>query len=439
MKLLYNLLLWLAAPAVAIFFACKNRQAGGNLPLVRTRFGFYDKKSQKIPTYGIWLHAASVGEVVLAKAVVDGLRQRFPRVPITLTTMTVTGMRQAQKVFAHTPNIALTYLPYDLPFAVQSFLQQVKPRLGIILETEIWANLYNALHDVQVPFVIANARLSERSQQGYARFKASLAPILNQTSLIAAQDRASAERYTSLGVKAEKLHVMGNLKYDLSVPSTANVAQSAWQNAVGDRPIWVAASTHEGEDPLILQAHRQLLKTLPNVLLILVPRHPERFDSVAKLISDERFTLQRRSDLNLSTQQVNTNTQVLLGDSMGELLNLYALADIAFVAGSLIPHGGHNPLEPLALGKPVISGSYVQHFQKMYDDLNAVQGVCLLPKTDDVANELACALQKWFKNSDLALASAERGQQVLNQNRGALDNFLNTLDERNLTKPFLKP
>jgi 3-deoxy-D-manno-octulosonic-acid transferase len=353
---------------------------------------------------------------------IRALLARYPQLPITVTCMTPTGSERIQAMFANEPRIQHCYLPYDLPCAAARFLDRAKPRLAVIMETELWPNHIHQCAKRGIPVALANARLSERSARGYARFARLTRPMLEDMSLLAVQTAAEAERFLSLGARPEAVQVTGSIKFDLTIDPQllvrASELRQQWRAV--ERPVWIAASTHEGEDEVVLNAHRQLLASHPDALLIVVPRHPERFNSVFELCRVHGFETIRRS----TGEPVTSSTSVLLGDTMGELLFLYALADSAFVGGSLVSNGGHNLLEPAALAKPVLSGPHLFNFLEiaaMLREAGALQEV-------DDAEGLAVAVQRLFELPRDAQKMADAGLKVMAANQGALQRLLDGLD-----------
>ena len=417
-RTLYTLLFHLGLPLVAIRLWLRARKA----PAYARRIG--ERFALNLPVMqpgGIWVHAVSVGESIAAAPMIRELLKRYPQLPITVTCMTPTGSERIQALFANEPRIQHCYLPYDLPWAAARFLDRVKPRLGVIMETELWPNHIHQCAKRGIPVALANARLSARSAKGYARFAGLTRPMLEEMSLIAVQTEAEAERFRLLGARPECVEVTGSIKFDVSIDPQllvkARALREQWQ--AQERPVWIAASTHEGEDEIVLSAHRQLLASYPNGLLILVPRHPERFNSVFQLCQREGFATVRRS----SGEPVAAQTQVLLGDTMGELLFLYALADSAFVGGSLVPNGGHNLLEPAALAKPVLSGPHLFNFLEIAAKLREAAA---LEEVED-AQGLALAVQRLFELPQDAQRMAEAGLKVMQLNQGALQRLLDGL------------
>ncbi|WP_397443311.1 lipid IV(A) 3-deoxy-D-manno-octulosonic acid transferase [Pseudomonas chlororaphis] len=417
-RTLYTALFYLGLPLVAIRLWLRARKAPAYARRVGERFSWGLPAMQP---GGIWVHAVSVGESIAAAPMIRALLTRYPQLPITVTCMTPTGSERIQALFANEPGIQHCYLPYDLPCAAARFLDRVRPKLAVIMETELWPNHIHQCAKRGIPVALANGRLSERSAKGYGRFNKLTAPMLAQMSLFAVQTEAEAERFRQLGARPETVEVTGSIKFDLSIDPQllvrASELRQQWQ--AGERPVWIAASTHEGEDAVVLDAHRQLLASHPDALLILVPRHPERFNSVFELCRQQGFATIRRS----SAEPVSASTSVLLGDTMGELLFLYALADSAFVGGSLVPNGGHNLLEPAALAKPVLSGPHLFNFLEIATMLREAGA---LQEVDD-AHGLAVAVQRLFELPRDAQKMADAGLRVMRSNQGALQRLLDGL------------
>ncbi|WP_339469297.1 MULTISPECIES: lipid IV(A) 3-deoxy-D-manno-octulosonic acid transferase [unclassified Pseudomonas] len=419
-RTLYSCLFYLALPLVALRLWLRARKAPAYAKRVGERFSYGLPVMQP---GGIWVHAVSVGESIAAAPMVRGLLARYPELPITVTCMTPTGSERLQALFANEPRIQHCYLPYDLPYAAKRFLDRVQPKLAVIMETELWPNHIHACAQRGIPVALANARLSARSAKGYGRFAKLTAPMLSELSLFAVQTQTEAQRFLSLGARPETVDVTGSIKFDLTIDPQLPVRAAALREQWGasERPVWIAASTHEGEDEVVLAAHRQLLDSYPNALLILVPRHQERFGPMFELCEQQGFATVRRS----SGEPVTAQTSVLLGDTMGELLFLYALADSAFVGGSLVATGGHNPLEPAALAKPVIMGPHVFNFLEITAMMREAGA---LLEVDD-AQGLAEAVRQLFELPQDARKMAQAGLKVMQANQGALKRLLDGLDK----------
>ncbi len=415
---LYTLLFHLGLPLVAGRLAWRAWQAPAYAKRIGERFAF---GLPPLKPGGIWLHAVSVGESIAAAPLVRELLARYPQLPITITCMTPTGSERIQAMFGgaeYAGRVQHCYLPYDLPWAAARFLDQVQPKLAVIMETELWPNHIHQCAKRGIPVALANGRLSERSARGYARFANLTAPMLAELDLLAVQTELEAERFRSLGARPECVEVTGSIKFDLTIDpallTRAAALRQQWQAT--QRPVWIAASTHAGEDEIVLAAHRELLTHNPDALLILVPRHPERFNAVFELSQRQGFSARRRS----TDEALLTSDQVLLGDTMGELLFLYALADIAFVGGSLVANGGHNLLEPAALGKPVLSGPHLFNFLEIAAQLRAAGALSEVADANGLAERVA---QLW-REPETALAMRDAGLAVMQANQGALARLL---------------
>ncbi len=374
----------------------------------RQRFG----QTPVLTEAPIWLHAVSVGEVQALVPLLKQIINRYPDTPVLVTTMTSTGAdRLKQSLGDH---VTHSYLPYDLPFAVKRFLKRSKPCIGLIMETEIWPNLYHYAALESIPLMLINARLSHRSARSYGRFAELTEKTLCCLDVVAAQGSADAERFVDLGIPRERVFITGNVKFDISIASSQLEEAQALRRIWGSsRSIWIAASTHDGEDEQILQGFNLVQKTVPHALLVLVPRHPKRFDKVESLCQKHGLNVVRRS----TGAMCSDNTHVFLGDSMGELAMFYAAADVAFVGGSLVPIGGHNLLEPAAVGLPVIIGPYTHNFEYISElllDKGAARRVM-------DANELGLAVIEFLQEPNLRDNAGEQGRLVIEKNRGAVD------------------
>ena len=418
-RTLYTLLFHIALPWVVLRLWWRSRKAPAYAQRIGERFAL---DLPPLQPGGIWVHAVSVGESIAAAPMIRALLRRHPQLPITITCMTPTGSERIRALFAGEVRVQHCYLPYDLPWAAGRFLDRAQPRLAVIMETELWPNHIHQCTRRNIPVALANARLSQRSARGYERFAGLTRPMLEEMRLIAVQSPAEAERFRHLGAPPECVQVTGSIKFDLSIDpallTRASQLRQQWQ--LTERPVWIAASTHEGEDEVVLAAHRQLLASHPDALLILVPRHPERFDRMFALCQQQGFDTVRRS----SPEAVVTTTQVLLGDTMGELLFLYALADIAFVGGSLVPNGGHNLLEPAALSMPVLSGPHLFNFLEIASLLRSRRA---LLKVED-ATALRLAVQRLIELPQDARRMGAAGRAVMQANQGALERLLAGLE-----------
>ncbi|WP_373777081.1 lipid IV(A) 3-deoxy-D-manno-octulosonic acid transferase [Glaesserella sp.] len=412
----YTLLSYLIQPLILLMMWKRSLKLPEYRKRLWERYGFYGNIA-KPKANGIIIHAASVGEVIAATPLIKAIQKKYPQLPITVTTVTPTGSARVEAAFGS--SVSHFYLPYDLPDAIKRFLHFVKPKLFIVIETELWPNLIKQMDKNNIPFVIANARLSPRSARRYGWIKAHLKNMFNEIKLILAQDEVSAGRYIQLGFDPNRLINTGNLKFDLEINDELReqVAKAANILNLGERPVWIAGSTHEGEEKIILEAHQQLLTCYPNLLLIVVPRHPERFDSVETLLQKMQIPYVKRSD----NQPVTADTQVLLGNTMGEMMILYGLAKIAFVGGSLVKHGGHNPLEPIAFELPVISGIHTFNFPEIFAKLRSVNGVVEIGSSIEAVVE---AVNYFLAHPESGKKISQAGFGVLKENQGALKRHL---------------
>jgi 3-deoxy-D-manno-octulosonic-acid transferase len=370
-------------------------------------------------TGALWVHAASAGEVQAAAALIGALRRQHPSAPLLLTTFTPAGKARAQALFAAVP-VTVRYLPLDLPGAVRRFVARVRPRCGIVLETELWPNLYRACARHGVPIALASARMSARSARRYRHFAALMRGTLSQLALIGAQSRADAERFRTLGADPQRTHITGNLKFDwVMPPETLERGRALRARYASDRPVWVAGSTHAGEEEIVLAAHTRLCAARERALLVLAPRHPRRFAEVASRLTERGVAFARRS----AEEPCGDDTRVLLVDTLGELLDFYAAGDIVFVGGSLVPVGGHNLLEPAALARPILSGP--AFFNNPEVARRLLEREALELARDET--ELADALERLLANPALAARRGELARAVLEENRGALARVLELL------------
>lgn len=371
----------------------------------------------------IWIHAVSVGETNAAQPLIQHYLDMD--LPVLVTNTTRTGQARVRGLFAsqYPQQFESVFLPVDSLPLIEKFITVYQPRLLALIETELWPNLLALCAEKKIPTALMNARLSARSAKGYARFSRLTRPMLQQLTLIAAQDNDTAQRFIGLGVATAVVKTTGSLKFDLHAPEAllAQAVQIRQEWQLAQRPLFVAASTHEPEEKLLLEAFHQLLKDYPNAVLIIAPRHPQRFDSVAQQISAEGYTLYRRS----LKQQINPACQVYLADSMGELWLWYALASAAFVGGSLCENGGHNPLEPARLGVPVVMGPHVFNFKKIVEvlaDAGALQQA-------DSAGQVVALWQHWLAQPAQRAQASQAALEVMQANQGALTRQIQALDQ----------
>ncbi|MCA1799030.1 MAG: lipid IV(A) 3-deoxy-D-manno-octulosonic acid transferase [Xanthomonadaceae bacterium] len=412
MRTLYSLAWYLLAPAIAVrllLLAIRDpawrRGLGERLGRIKTR-----------APRGIWVHAASVGEIQATLPLINALRLKYPDLPLTLTSFTPSGREHALRMLPE--DICCALLPFDFPGAVRRFLERVKPRIAIVVETELWPNLYAACRRAEVPVVIVSARVTESSARAYGRMRRLTAATLSIPEVISAQTEVDAQRIQALGADPTRVTIGGNIKFDFRLPEGIHQRTAALRAdlQLGARPVWIAASTHDGEDGPVLAAHRALLTAHPDALLVLAPRHPGRADAVAGLIEAAGFRSGRRS----SKASAGAGVQVYLLDTLGELAVFYGLADVTFIGGTLVPVGGHNLLEPAAFGLPLLCGPHVDSVRRIHGLLaegGAVRGVV-------DADSLAAELVGLFGDDDARRRVGAAGRRVLEQNRGAVERAL---------------
>lgn len=404
----YTLLAHLLLPLVLARLAWQGMRQPAYWRRWSERFGFptVDGSMQG----AIWFHAVSVGEANSAVPLVARLREAHPEFPVLISTTTPTGAervrRQLDGVASH------RYVPYDLPWAVSGFLKRVRPRLLVLMEAELWPNLLRGCTRRGVPVVLANARISEKSFHRYRRLSWLTQAMLQNVTAVAAQTREDAERLVALGVEASRVNVSGNIKFDLELPADLKARAQATRALLGlDRPVWIAASTHAGEEATVLEAHRLVLGYREDCLLLLAPRHPPRFAEVGELIKERGFRYLQRSAGKTAAPQ----DQVFLLDSLGELLEFYAATDLAFVGGSLENVGGHNMLEPAAVGIPVLTGPYVSNFLEISGLLSEAGAIQIVHDSIGLADKVV----KLLSDPSLRQEWGRRGQQVIDRNKGA--------------------
>ena len=333
----------------------------------------------------VWIHSVSVGESLSAEPLVKKLLQDYPNERFIITTTTPTGSDVITRLYSSYPNVHHMYIPYDVQSFVNNFFVKVNPKLFIIIETEIWPNILNKCFKENVPVIITNARLSKRSLRNYKKMPFGKEMLFSNISHISTQTEKDAKRFCSLGVPKNKITITGNLKYSMTTPENLDDKMTHLKESIKDRPVWIAGSTHQGEEEAVLQAHKEILKTQPSCLLIIVPRHKERFTKVEKIISNHHLSLQKRSSFK---NEIHSHTQVYLGDTMGELLHLYHVSDITFVGGTLIDNGGHNLLEPAALNKPIISGTSLYNFSQISKALIRNKALKRVKNANELSKEI---------------------------------------------------
>ncbi len=420
-RALYTLALYTLSPLflLAGWKRCrKAKRLGLKQPLcLKSRFGAVPDHWR---TGGIWIHAVSVGESRSIFPLLAALKSQYPHLPLTVTNGSVQGALQVQQ-FSPVP-VQNSLIPYDFPFAMRRFLKRLQPELVIVVETELWPHLFDQCAKLHIPVLLLNARLKQASFQRYQRWGQPLVKeSLQQLNFIGTQFPEDKQRLLSLGAPPERTQVIGNLKFDLQIPTHLPEAAQQLRAQLGSRFIWVAGSTHAGEEEKLLQAHEQLRQKIPDALLILVPRHADRFDEVAHLLKQSGVIFVRRGHQVLPQSE----TQVWLGDSVGELLYWYALADVAFIGGTLVPFGGHNILEPAALSKPVLSGPHYQNLASLYQSILACKGVEIVPDTQALAEKL----QHYAVNTESRKAQGIQAYQCFKRHQGVLPKILSIIEQ----------
>jgi 3-deoxy-D-manno-octulosonic-acid transferase len=416
LRFVYLLAVYLAAPVISAVFLWRGLRDRGYWRNFRERFGF---GAPAVP-HGVWIHAVSVGEVQACAPLVGVLRQRYPDLPLTVTAVTPTGAARARALFGSAAQVR--YVPFDLPGAVRRFFARVQPRLAVIVETELWPNLYRECGRRRVPLVLASARLSARSVGRYRRLGALFRDTLSQAAVVAAQATGDAERFQALGADPASTHVTGNLKFDFELPpQTVERGARLREQYAPVRALWVAGSTHGGEEQALLEAQRRVRALDPEALLVLAPRHPQRFAEVAALLHQAGVSFVRRSQGAAAAAQT---CEVLLLDSLGELLDFYAAADVAFVGGSLVPIGGHNLLEPAALGVPILTGPYNSNSEEIARLLIA-RGAAEVVRD---AATLGTRVTALLANPEARVRIGAQGRASVDSNRGALGKLLGLIE-----------
>ena len=416
MRQLYLLISYVAAPFVALVLIWKGFGNREYFERFEERFGF---GRTRVDADSIWVHAVSVGEVTAATPLIRRLMAAHPGTPVVVTTVTPTGAQRVADLFGDA--VVHSYAPYDMPGSVARFFERMRPKIAIIMETELWPNLWAECGKRDVPLVLANARVSPRSVHRYRRFVGLFRWALSYGIVIAAQSEADAERFLSLGSLPERTRVVGNIKFDYELPKGVDEEGRRLRQSLGaGRPVWIAASTHAGEETAALDAARQIRTHVPDALLVLVPRHPKRFAEVEGILRGKGTRYVTRS----SGVTGDAGTEVFYGNTLGELLVFYAASDVAFVGGSLVPIGGHNLLEPAALGRPVLTGPHNFNAEDVAQIMVEEGGVTLVE--DSAA--LAGAVLALFADEAARAAQGERARRAVVMNRGSLDRLMALLE-----------
>ncbi|MXP56652.1 lipid IV(A) 3-deoxy-D-manno-octulosonic acid transferase [Pantoea sp. Mhis] len=421
---LYTILSYLIQPLIWLYLLLRSQKSPNYRERWAERYGWYGHCVNKIRPNGIVLHSVSLGETITSIPLIHALLNRYPTLPITITTMTPSGSDFVRSSFGKT--VYHVYLPYDLPSAINRFLQNVKPKLVIIMETELWPNIIYTLRQNHIPLIIVNARLSKYSTIRYQKIGSFMRKLLQYITLIVAQNSEDAKRFLKLGLNKSQLVISGSLKFDTSLTNNiiikTMILRREW---AAHRPVWIAGSTHEGEEVIILNVHRRLLQQFSNLLLILVPRQPERFHNIYDLTNKFGFISMLRS----SGEVPSDSTQVIIGDTMGELIYLYGIADIAFVGGSLVKHGGHNPLEPALHAIPVLTGPHIWNFKNICMKLYREKGLIIINN----ASSMEKALVNLLQDNKYRRFYTYNAIKVLSENQGSVYSIIKLLE------PYLLP
>lgn len=417
MRLIYTVLFHLLVPVVLLRLYWRGFKAPEYRKRWTERLAIYN---QKYPNNVIWIHAVSVGEAEAVFPLVKQLQKLYPSDDFLITTTTPTGSARVRAVLADT--VRHVYLPYDLPFVVKRFLNIFKPKLAVIMEKEIWPNLFAQLGERKIPLFIINARLSANSAKGYKKIPGLIIPALSHVTAVATQTEEDRARFIEIGSAERKTTVKGNIKFDVTIAEEViSEGQLLKIKLFSGRFVWIIASTHKGEDEIFFNCYRQLKQQIPELLLVIVPRHPERFKAVRQMAEEQQLkTIMRSSDSNCPVE-----TDVYIADTMGELKMLYAAADIGFIGGSMVPVGGHNILEPLAVNLPVMFGPYMVNFKEIAENVLSVKAAIQCQDSD----EIIATVMRLYEDVAYRQLLIEKGTQFLSSNQGATSRVIEMLEE----------
>ncbi|MDD7804845.1 MAG: lipid IV(A) 3-deoxy-D-manno-octulosonic acid transferase [Endozoicomonas sp. (ex Botrylloides leachii)] len=426
-RFIYSCLLYLITPAVLLRMLWRSRKTSAYRKRWGERLGFSPRLTRQNPV--IWVHAVSVGETIASASLIKALQRHYPDHYFLITTMTPSGSERVKAI--HGNALAHSYIPYDLPCALSRFLNRTSPCIAIMIETELWPNTIAACNKRNIPVIVANARLSKYSAKGYSRFGWITRPMLQQLSIVACQHTDDGERFLNLGLQKEKLHITGNIKFDIQVSEetkrSAAELRTSWEKGFGKpAQIFIASSTHAGEEQLIIDAFIQLKHQHRDLLLVLVPRHPERFNTVFQQAYHNGLNTIRYSQ----HERVSFDTDIILGDTMGEMMKFFSASDIAFVGGSLIERGGHNVLEPAAVGLPILTGAYTFNFQDITSSLEKARGLIRVRNANDLIIEInKLLMDKHYQNN-----IGNNAKYFVENNQGALNRLLSVIIRQIATK-----
>jgi 3-deoxy-D-manno-octulosonic-acid transferase len=417
MRVFYSCLFYLLIPFILLRLLWRGIKAPAYRCRWRERFALYNKK---FPQGVIWFHAVSVGEAEALFPLVRQIQKQHPDAKLLITTTTPTGSARVKAVMQET--VAHVYLPYDIPDAVSRFMHCFKPKLAVIMETEIWPNLFMYCGKNDIPLYIINARLSEKSSRGYQKIPSLVHPALTGVNLIATQTQDDANRFIAIGADSEKVLTLGNIKFDVEIPQSI-IEQGLQLKAdlFAGRFVWLIASTHKDEEAIFLEIYKEIKQKIPELLLAIVPRHPERFADVKKLCEQHQLAPVMRT----TGDRVFTETDVYLVDTMGELKMLYPASDVAFVGGSMVPRGGHNILEAAAVGVPVMFGPYMVNFKEIARGVLSQNAAIQCQNKDEVVHAILALYEQPAYRAELA----EKGMEFVRQNQGAIARICAVLDQ----------
>lgn len=408
---LYSGLLYLLLPVTVYHLMWRGLRVREYFQRWGERYALYPQARQQPH---VWLHAVSVGEVNAAAPVVNALRAQRPDLRWVITTITPTGSERVRALWGDA--VDHVYLPYDVPGCVDRFLGHYQPQIALILETELWPNLLFGCRQRQIPVYILNARLSARSLRGYRLLGPLIRRALRTVTFVAAQSADDAQRFVQLGAAPEQVAALGNLKFDIAAPDRQDMIDAFAAHVDPARPVWIAASTHEGEEAAVLEIHRQLRALHPGLLLLWVPRHPERFDKVAGLVREQGWAVATRTD----QRWPQADTEVFVVDTLGELMGFFACASVAFVGGSLQPIGGHNLLEPAAMATATVTGPHLHNFSEISRRMREAGALLIGQDRDEVAGMLDSLL----RDGQRCQAMVRAGLELVANGRGAVDRIL---------------
>jgi 3-deoxy-D-manno-octulosonic-acid transferase len=420
MRILYTAVFFILTPFILFRLYWRGIKAPEYRARWTERLAIYKKQ---YASDVIWIHAVSVGESEAVFPLVKRLQAVYPAYNILITTTTPTGSVRVQAVLAD--NVEHVYLPYDLPIIVNRFLTTFKPKIAIIMEKEIWPNLYALCADKKIPLIIINARLSANSAKGYMKIASLIKPALATVSCVLTQTDEDYQRFINIGAKQERVFVSGNIKFDLSVDNTLiQQAKDIKKNSFSNRFIWLIASTHEGEESIFLELYLQLKQHIPELLLMIVPRHPERFEEVKQLVEKMSLKVCMRS----TSQQCTSEVDVYIADTMGELKLLYGVADVCFVGGSMVPVGGHNILEAAIMEVPILFGPYMVNFKEIAKNVINIEGAIQCETPTQILDEMRCLYRAPARSQEMVAAAS----LFISKNKGATEKTLDIIVETTL-------